>query len=127
STVTGSRLLVLMLGNFLLLSAPLILALIAAAGVLFLLGLGQGFQETVAILAAGGKELWLTIGAGAVAGFVGWFLSWSFITLRNIRFALAYLTLDGPLDLAPIQQEAQTASATAEGLAGFLDMDLDLG
>jgi len=127
STVTGSRLLVLMLGNFLLLSAPLILALIAAAGVLLLLGLGQGFQETVAILAAGGKELWLTIGAGAVAGFVGWFLSWSFITLRNMRFAMAYLTLDGPLDLAPIQQEAQTASATAEGLAGFLDMDLDLG
>jgi len=37
------------------------------------------------------------------------------------------LTLEGSLDLASIQQEAQNASATGEGLAGLLDAGFDLG
>ena len=54
-------------------------------------------------------------------------LAWPWVTARNARFAVRYLTLDGPLDLERIQQEAQVATATGEGLAGFLDVGFDLG
>ena len=50
------------------------------------------------------------------------------VKCRNVRFAFRYLTLEGPLDMAGIQQEAQVAvAATGEGLSSFLDMDFDLG
>jgi len=48
-------------------------------------------------------------------------------TVRNIRFWFDKVSLKGPLDMEAIQQEAQSATATAEGLAGFLDLDFDLG
>ena len=54
-------------------------------------------------------------------------LGWPWAVVRNIRFAFKYLSLEGPLDEASIQQEAQTASATGEGLAGFMDAGFDLG
>ncbi len=54
-------------------------------------------------------------------------LAWPWVKVRNIRFAFRYLTLGGPLDLTRIQQEAQVATATGEGLAGFLDTGFDLG
>ena len=53
--------------------------------------------------------------------------AWPWVSVRNIRFAFAYLSVEGPLDFAVVQQEAQAASATGEGLAGFLDADFDLG
>jgi len=49
------------------------------------------------------------------------------VRVRNIRFAFRYLDLRGPLDLERIRQQAQYASATGEGLAGFLDTGFDLG
>jgi uncharacterized membrane protein YjgN (DUF898 family) len=54
-------------------------------------------------------------------------LAWPWVRVRNIRFAFRYLSLEGPLDLERIQQQAQFASATGEGLAGFLDTGFDLG
>jgi uncharacterized membrane protein YjgN (DUF898 family) len=54
-------------------------------------------------------------------------IAWPWVRVRNIRFAYRYLELEGPLDLERIQQEAQLASATGEGLAGFLDTGFDLG
>ena len=55
-------------------------------------------------------------------------LAWPWVKCRNVRFTFRYLTLEGPLDMAGIQQEAQVAvAATGEGLASFLDMDFDLG
>ncbi|MGH7433407.1 MAG: YjgN family protein [Candidatus Methylomirabilales bacterium] len=45
------------------------------------------------------------------------------VLVRNARFTCRYLTLEGPLPLAEITQEAQLASATGEGLASFLDLD----
>jgi len=54
-------------------------------------------------------------------------LAWPWVTVRNARFALRYLTLEGALDLEAIQQEAQLATATGEGLAGFLDVGFDIG
>jgi hypothetical protein len=52
-------------------------------------------------------------------------LGWAWVVLRNIRVAFAYLTLDGPLDFTAIQQDAQTATATGEGLNSFLDVGTD--
>lgn len=55
-------------------------------------------------------------------------LAWSWIRVRNTRFTFTYLSLEGPLDVSGIQQDAQVvAPATGEGLASFLDMDFDLG
>ena len=54
-------------------------------------------------------------------------IAWPWVVARTTRFNYAYISLKGALDVAAIQQEAQTASATGEGLAGFLDLDLDLG
>jgi uncharacterized membrane protein YjgN (DUF898 family) len=54
-------------------------------------------------------------------------VAWPWVRVRNIRFAFRYLTLEGSLDLERIQQQAQVASATGEGLAGFLDTGFDLG
>ena len=54
-------------------------------------------------------------------------LGWPWVMVRNIRFTFRHLTVEGPLDLAGIQQEAQVASATGEALAGFLDTGFDFG
>jgi len=54
-------------------------------------------------------------------------LAFPWILIRSVRFFIANLELEGALDLAAIQQDAQAASATGEGLAGLLDVDLNLG
>ena len=56
-------------------------------------------------------------------------LAWPWVKRRNIEFAFANLSLDGPLDFAAIEQEAQSAPVTGEGLASFFDLDagFDLG
>jgi uncharacterized membrane protein YjgN (DUF898 family) len=53
-------------------------------------------------------------------------VAWPWLTVRSLRFAYANLSLDGPLALDAITQQAQPVSATGEGLAGFLDADLGL-
>jgi uncharacterized membrane protein YjgN (DUF898 family) len=53
-------------------------------------------------------------------------LGWPWIMARNIRFAFTYLTLEGPLDLDAIQQQAQTVSPTGEGLDSILNLDTGL-
>jgi uncharacterized membrane protein YjgN (DUF898 family) len=53
-------------------------------------------------------------------------LAWPWIKVRNVNFAFRYLVLVGPLDVARIQQQAQYASTTGEGLAGFFDTGFDL-
>jgi uncharacterized membrane protein YjgN (DUF898 family) len=53
-------------------------------------------------------------------------LAWPWVSVRSLRFAYANLSLDGPLSLEAITQQAQTVTATGEGLAGFLDADLGL-
>ncbi|MDP3937431.1 MAG: DUF898 family protein, partial [Deltaproteobacteria bacterium] len=51
-------------------------------------------------------------------------LAYSWVQVRNARFHADRLSINGPLDLARIQQEAQSASATGDELAGFFDLDL---
>jgi uncharacterized membrane protein YjgN (DUF898 family) len=53
--------------------------------------------------------------------------AWPWVMVRNLRFTFTYLTLEGPLNLESIRQEAQAASATGDALASFLDAGLDLG
>lgn len=82
------------------------------------------FHSTV----TGGRLLLLSLG-NLLLLVVTLGLGWPWVVVRNIRFAFQYLTLEGPLDLAGIQQEAQVAFATGEGLASLLDLDtgFDLG
>jgi uncharacterized membrane protein YjgN (DUF898 family) len=68
--------------------------------------------------------LWL-VNAVLLVATLG--LAWPWVRVRNIRFAFRYLDLRGPLDIERIRQQAQYASATGEGLAGFLDTGFDLG
>jgi uncharacterized membrane protein YjgN (DUF898 family) len=61
-----------------------------------------------------------------VLGTLG--LGWPWAKVRSARFLARNLTLVGPLELERIEQDAQAASATGEGLAGLLDAGgLDLG
>jgi len=53
-------------------------------------------------------------------------LGWPWIITRKIQFGCKYLTLEGPLTLAEVQQEAQKAVATGEAMSGFLDTDFSL-
>lgn len=68
---------------------------------------------------------WLTL-----SNFVGLVLTlglaWPWLSVRSLRFAYLNLALQGPLALDSITQQAQTVSATGEGLAGLLDADLGL-
>lgn len=80
------------------------------------------FRSTV----TGGALLRLTV-VNALLLLVTLGLAWPWVQVRNIRFALRYLSLVGPLDLGLVRQDAQAASATGEGLAGFLDSGFDLG
>ncbi len=52
---------------------------------------------------------------------------WPWVLLRYVEFHLANLSLEGPLDMASIVQEAQAAAPIGEGLASFLDVGFDLG
>lgn len=70
----------------------------------------------------GGAYLWLWVG-NILLLVVTLGLAWPWVVVRNAQFTFRYLTLEGSLDLAEIQQEAQFASPTGEGLASFLDLD----
>jgi uncharacterized membrane protein YjgN (DUF898 family) len=74
----------------------------------------------------GGALLWLYV-VNVVLLVVTLGLAWPLVKVRNVHFTFRYLTLEGPLDLERIQQHADLASATGEGLAGFLDTGFDLG
>jgi len=71
------------------------------------------------------KLAWLTISTWiGLLCTVG--LAWPWLTVRTTRRGFAWLSLDGPLALESITQQAQQVSATGEGLAGFFDADLGL-
>ena len=80
------------------------------------------FRSTVT--GGGVFALWL---GNAVLFVLTLGLAWSWITVRNARYYVDHLALAGALDVASVMQEAQPATATGEGLAGFLELDFDLG
>lgn len=74
-----------------------------------------------------GKDLFLLYLVNLLLLVITGGLAWPWVKVRSIRFTFTYLTLEGPMELAGILQEAQVAPATGEGLAGLLDTDVDLG
>jgi uncharacterized membrane protein YjgN (DUF898 family) len=80
------------------------------------------FQSTV----TGGRLLLLSLG-NALLLVVTLGLAWPWVVVRSTRFACAYLSIEGLLDWAAVQQEAQAVSTTGEGLAGILDAGFDFG
>ena len=80
---------------------------------------GARFRSTV----TAPKLAWLTISTwvGLICT-VG--LAWPWLTVRRMRRSFEWLSLDGPLALDNITQQAQQVNATGEGLAGFFDADL---
>ena len=80
---------------------------------------GARFRSTV----TGGQLAWLTISTWlGLLGTLG--LAWPWLTARRLRRSFAWLSLDGPLALDSITQQAQRVTSTGEGLAGFFDTDL---
>jgi uncharacterized membrane protein YjgN (DUF898 family) len=80
---------------------------------------GGRFRSTV----TAPQLAWLTISTwvGLICT-VG--LAWPWLTARKMRRNFAWLSLDGPVALDSITQQAQQVTATGEGLAGFFDADL---
>jgi uncharacterized membrane protein YjgN (DUF898 family) len=73
----------------------------------------------------GGRQAWLTLSNLVVlVATVG--LAWPWTVVRGLRFTFRYTTLQGPLDVGDVRQDARDASATGEGLAGLLDADFGL-
>jgi uncharacterized membrane protein YjgN (DUF898 family) len=70
----------------------------------------------------GGRLAWLTL-SNVAALLLTLGLAWPWTVVRGLRFTFRYTTLQGPLDVADIRQDARAASATGEGLAGLLDAD----
>ena len=70
----------------------------------------------------GGPLAWLQI-SSVVAIVLTLGLAWPWTVVRGVRFYFRYLTLEGPLDVSDVLQDARAASATGEGLAGLLDAD----
>jgi uncharacterized membrane protein YjgN (DUF898 family) len=83
---------------------------------------GARFRSTV----TGGGLLWLIV-SNLLLLAVTLGLAWPWTVVRKIRYRLDHLSLDGPLDLAGIVQDARSAGATAEAVGGFLDLDLSVG
>ncbi len=54
-------------------------------------------------------------------------LAWPWTAVRNAKFTMSTLTLKGVVDFEQIAQDAQTSTATGEGLSSFLDSGFDLG
>ncbi len=54
-------------------------------------------------------------------------LSWPWVQVRNLQFFYYYTSLDGPINLHRVEQDALDASPTGEELAGFFDTGFDLG
>jgi uncharacterized membrane protein YjgN (DUF898 family) len=50
-------------------------------------------------------------------------LAWPWTMVRNINFTFHHLSLEGALDLAAVQQDAQSATAVGEGVDTLMDLD----
>jgi uncharacterized membrane protein YjgN (DUF898 family) len=112
STVTGGRMLGLVLGSMLVLG--LTAALGGGVGLWAGLTLELGWAEAVGLAIALGMATLLVLG-------------WPWAKIRYVQFMVENLQLVGPLDLDAIVQEAQTASGFGEGLASFFDVGFEFG
>jgi uncharacterized membrane protein YjgN (DUF898 family) len=87
---------------------------------------GARFRSSVTAARLMGLTLTNLLLAGVTLGLA---LPW--VLIRTLRFIFANVSLEGPVDLAAIQQDAQAASPTGGALGdamdiGFFDVDLAL-
>ena len=68
-----------------------------------------------------GRGLFLIYGGNLLLLLLTLGLAWPWAKTRSVRYTFRCLTIEGPLDLETIEQDARAASATGEGLAGMLD------
>lgn len=61
---------------------------------------------------------------GLLLGTLGW--AWPWVTVRNARFFIGALSLQGPVDLDRVLQETAQSSVTGEGLSNLLDTGFDM-
>jgi uncharacterized membrane protein YjgN (DUF898 family) len=54
-------------------------------------------------------------------------LGWPWVVVRNAQFAFSHLTLDGPVELNRVQQEAPPVTIAEAGFFDFFDTGFDLG
>ncbi len=55
---------------------------------------------------------------------MGW--AWPWVTVRNARFFIGTLSLQGPVDLDRVLQDSTVSSVTGEGLSNLLDTGFDM-
>ncbi|MFQ5578981.1 MAG: YjgN family protein [Nitrospiria bacterium] len=53
--------------------------------------------------------------------------AWSWTSIRKVQFNCSNLLLEGRLDMESIFQDAQSATATGEGLGNLLELETDFG
>ena len=53
-------------------------------------------------------------------------LAFPWVIVRSLRFQFEHLVLEGNVEFDKIKQDAQSAKATGEGLADFLNIDSGL-
>ena len=61
---------------------------------------------------------------GLLLATLGW--AWPWVTVRNARFFMGTLSLQGPVDLDRVLQDTSEASVTGEGLSNLLDTGFDM-
>lgn len=83
---------------------------------------GARFQSTV----TGGSLLALAL-TNTLLAVVTLGIGIPWVITRSMRYVCDHLTLTGEVDWKNVQQEALAASATGEGLAEGLDVDVDIG
>jgi uncharacterized membrane protein YjgN (DUF898 family) len=76
--------------------------------------------------ATGGSLLKLNMVNGLILMFTGG-LGYPFVAVRQLAYTVEHLRMRGNVDFAAITQEAQRASATGDGLAEALELDVGLG
>jgi uncharacterized membrane protein YjgN (DUF898 family) len=74
----------------------------------------------------GGRLAWLQI-TNVLAIVLTLGFLWPWTVVRSLRFTFRYVTLQGPLDVTDVHQDARPASAMGEGLASLLDADFGVG
>lgn len=61
---------------------------------------------------------------GLLLATLGW--AWPWVTVRNARFFIGTLSLQGPVDLDRVVQDTTEASVTGEGLSNLLDTGFEM-
>lgn len=117
---SGKSLMWLMLSNWLISMLGVVLGLIAGGALVYAAGLAPQPSEPGLPSAEPGIVLVLLIMLPIVLATT---VATTFAQFRSARYFLSRLKLDGPVDVAAIQQSASAGPRLGEGLAQVFDLD----